>query len=77
VPGEQTGAYAYVLERVVGEDPTAYALARAAAQGVVRPVAGRAYVTLRYRPDGLACPEHHGVIDPDAPSLLAFWTEGG
>lgn len=72
----KVGAYAYHLARVDGGSD-AYALRRAAAQQKLEPLPGKAYVTVRFQPDGLACPEYHGVIDPDAPSLLAFWGEGG
>lgn len=69
-------SFGYHLARVDGNSP-AYALARATAKGKLSPVAGKAYVTLRYVPDGLACPEYHGVVDPEGPTLLAFWGEGG
>jgi hypothetical protein len=71
------GHFSYLLHAGKPGDADAYALRRHAAQDFAPLDPTKTYVQVRYRPDGLACPEFHGVIDPDGPTLLSFWGEGG
>jgi hypothetical protein len=65
-----------ILTRSSLADRSAYALRRGVELGLGL-ADDRTYVQVRYIPDGLACPEFHGVIDQRGPTLLLFWSEGG
>ena len=64
--------FSVVLSKASPTNQNAYA---------VRQVTGletnKLYIQIQIIPNGLACPEYHGVIDPKPLKLLAFWGEGG
>lgn len=65
------GDFSVVLSMASPTNQNAYAVRK-----VTGLATNKVYIQIRVIPDGLACPEYHGVIDPKPLRLLAFWGEG-
>ena len=71
------GTYSYRLKKGKVGDAESYILHRHTAQKFPELDKEKPYLQIRFDVHGLACPVSFGVVDPDGPKLLSFWTEGG
>lgn len=74
----KVGNYAVVLSKVSPTNQHSYVLRRFSAFNTGTGLdTNKVYLQIQIIPFGLACPEYHGVVDPNPPKLLSFWGEGG
>ena len=66
-----SGKYLIILSKASTTNQNAYAVRR-----VTGLETNKVYIQIQVIPDGLACPEFHGVMDPKPLRLVAFWGEG-
>jgi hypothetical protein len=74
----KAGNFSVVLSKAAPTNQNAYAVRRISALNTKTVLdTNKPYLQIQIAPDGLACPEYHGVVDPNPLKLLSFWGEGG